>query len=261
MKKVLLFQVGTIQCGIELLLVHDIKSAKSIITEKTEGHISIILGSDSGETPLYNLVNIFGGKAISHGFENEKLIMVQSLGRRVGMIVSSVNQIVSIQNDNINPLSSIFNGPSLLCFPQVLKHGKELILLIAPEGIEKAFQEIGNRQNIPGTMKYLDYSFEPEEAITLVDEVSALSDNDPISIGVRIQDFDMYEAIQTEASTDLRSPDMDLEITDVIPELMDTADMEDELQCEPASFLANFLQNDSDASPQPEPSGSQSDQG
>jgi hypothetical protein len=42
----------------------------------------------------------------------------------------------------------------------------------------------------------------------------------------------------------------------MIPEIIDTADIDDESQYESTSFLANLLQTDRDASPQAEPTDS-----
>jgi len=147
MKKILLFQVGTIQYGIDLPLVKDIKSAKSIVTGSTEGDICFIRVLDGRETPLYDLVSIFGGKIVTHGNKNEKLIMLELQGQLFAMIVSGVNQVISIQSDQLMPLSPIFEGFSLSCFPNALKHEGSLILLLRPDGIVKVVEEAGNRPN------------------------------------------------------------------------------------------------------------------
>ncbi len=80
----LLFQVGTMQYGIGLPLVKDIKSAKPIVAEETESAIRFTRMLDGKETPLYDLVAMFGEKAVSHDYENEKLIMVEMQGHLFG---------------------------------------------------------------------------------------------------------------------------------------------------------------------------------
>ena len=76
------------------------------------------------------------------------------------------------------------------------------------------------------------------------------------TVGRWTQDPDIYEALQTEANTEFRPPTEDVEIVDMIPEIIDTADIDDESQCESVSFLARLLQTDRDASPQAEPTDS-----
>jgi chemotaxis signal transduction protein len=201
MKKMLLFQVGTRPYGIDLLSVKSIQRVKQSVAEGTEGSNQLVRVFDDKQTSVYDLVSIFEKEIACRNSENEKLIMVEAEGHSMGMIVSRVDQVVSVDTDRIQPLSPIFKGASVSCFPEVLKHEDALILLLAPEGIAK-------------------------------------------------------EALQTEASPEFRLPTEELEIVDMIPEIIDAADIDDGSNCEPASFLANLLQTDRDASAQAEPTDS-----
>lgn len=142
MIKVLLFQVGTIQYGIGLALVKDIKSAKHIVTGETAEDLCFSHVLDGKEVPLYDLFSIFGGQTVSRGYESEKLIIAELQGRAMGMIVSAVNKVASIESECIKPLSPIFNGPSQTCFSSVLLHDESLILLLAPQGVVKVVEEV-----------------------------------------------------------------------------------------------------------------------
>jgi len=257
MKKMLLFQVGTRPYGIDLPRVKSIQSVKHIVDEGAESCNRISPVIDDKQTSLYDLVSIFEQETAGRDFENEKLIMVEAEGQSMGMVVSRVDQIVSVDTDRIKPLSPIFKGASMSCFPNILKHDDALILLLAPEGIEKVVQETGNAQNITEIPDCGDASPEAEKIITLVNEVMTVSDHGPMSLGGRwTQESGICEALQTEANPEFRPPTEDFEIADMIPEIIDAADIDDESQCESTSFLANLLQTDRDASPQAEPTGS-----
>ena len=73
-------------------------------------------------------------------------------------------------------------------------------------------------------------------------------------LGRWTRDSNIYEALQTaETNPEFRPLAEDLEITDMISEIIDPADIDDESQCETTSFLANLLQTDRDASSQADP--------
>lgn len=256
MKKMLLFQVGTMPYGIDLPRVKSIQSVKHIVDEGAEGSNQLTRVFDDKQASLYDLVSIFEKETACRNSENEKLIMVEAKGHSMGMIVSRVDQVVSVDTDRIKSLSPVFKGASMSCFPKVLKHEDTLILLLAPEGIEKVVQKTGNEQNISDMPACGNASPDADEIITLVNEVSIVSNHGPMSlVGRWTQDPDIYET-QTEANTEFRPPAEDVEIVDMIPEIIDTADIDAESQCESASFLARFLQTDRDASPQVEPTDS-----
>ena len=137
MKKMLLFQVGPRPYGIDLPSVKGIQNMAHIVGEKTKGGNQLSRVFDDKQTPLYDLVSIFEKETACRDFENEKLIMVEAEGQSMGIIVSRVDQVVSVDTDMIKPLSPIFKGASMSCFPKVLKHEDALILILAPEGIER----------------------------------------------------------------------------------------------------------------------------
>ena len=257
MKKMLLFEVGTRPYGIDLRRVKSIQSVKRIVDEGAESCDQISRVFDGKQTSLYDLVSIFEQETAGRDSENEKLIMVETEGQSMGMVVSRVDQVISVDTDRIKPLSPIFKGASMSCFPNILKHEDALILLLAPEGIEKVVQETGNVQNVIGMPDCGDTSPEAEKIITLVNKVMTVSDHGPMSLGGRwTQESGICEALQAETNPEFRPPTENLEIADMIPEIIDTADIDDESQYESTSFLANLLQTDRDASPQAEPTDS-----
>ena len=242
MKKMLLFQIGTMPYGIDLLRVKSIQSVKHNVDKGTEGSNQHTRVFDDKQTSLYDLVSIFEKKAACRDPENEKLIMVEAEGSSMGMIVSRVDQVVSVETDRIKPLSAIFKGASPSCFPRVLKHEDALILILAPEGIVKVVQKAGNIQNATGMPGCGDASHRAGETIALINEVAAVSDRDSIPFAGRwAQDEPLQAEINTEES---RPPAGKGAIVDMIPEIIDAVDIDDESQCESTSFLANLLQTD-----------------
>ena len=140
MKKMLLFQVGTEQYAVDLACVKSIQSVKHIADEKQESSNSSNLGIDDTRPLLYDLISVFDKETSGRDFENEKLVMVETKSQSVGMIVSRVDNVISIEPDRIKPISPIFKGFAMSCFPNVLKHEDAIILILAPEGLIKVLQ-------------------------------------------------------------------------------------------------------------------------
>ena len=188
MKKMLLFEVEARPYAIDLSCVRSIQSLKHIVDDAPEGSIPLRRLLDDEQTSLYDLISFFEKETVGRDFENEKMIMVEADGLSMGLIVSRVDNVISIDTDRIKPLSPIFKQVAISCFPKVFKHEDKLILLLAPEGIKKV--------------------------------------------------------LQNETSPDFRPSAGDEKIVGMIPEIIDTADIDDESQYESASFLTNLLQAD-----------------
>lgn len=188
MNSMLLFQVGTSPYAIDLSCIKSIQSLKHIVDEGAEGSTPLSRLLDDEQTSLYDLISFFGKETVERDFENEKMIMVEAEGLSMGLIVSRVDNVISLDTDIIKPISPIFKRVAMSCFPKVFKHEDKLILLLAPEGIKKV--------------------------------------------------------LQNETYSDVRPPVGDEKIVDTIPEIIDTADIDDESQYESASFLTNLLQAD-----------------
>lgn len=135
MKELLLFQVGTMQFGIELPLISSIQPMKQIVGEPRQKGRRMTQIVDGRETELYDLLSFFEKETPSAASDTRKLIMVQVEGQPMGMIVDRVDRVVSVENSRIELLPSIFEGPSMLCFPGVLIYEDRLVLLLNPAGI------------------------------------------------------------------------------------------------------------------------------
>ena len=140
MKKMLLFQVGTEQYAIDLACVKSIQSVKHNEDDRQESSNSPNLGIDGERSLLYDLISIFDKETSGRDFENEKLVIVEAKSQSVGMIVSRVDNVVSMEPDRIKPLSPIFKGFAMSCFPNVMTYEDAVILILSPKGLIKVLQ-------------------------------------------------------------------------------------------------------------------------
>ncbi|MGD9138733.1 MAG: chemotaxis protein CheW [Desulfobacterales bacterium] len=190
MKNMLLFRVGTRSYAIDLTFVRGIQSVKHITDEGTKGEIPFGQMQNEEQTAPYDLVSFFENESVDRDHETEKMIMVEDEGLSMGLIVSRVDNVITVDREKLQPLSPIFKKVAASCFPQVLKHEDRLILLLAPVGIAKA--------------------------------------------------------LQTETNFDVKPPAADDVVLDILPEAIDTTDIDHALQYDSASFLNNLLQTDRD---------------
>lgn len=146
MKELLLFQVGALQFGMELSFVRSIQGAPGIASKQVEKHDRFAPLTEDHDISMFNLSAILGDENSSGDPENEKLIVVNTQNRPVGLIVESVHRVVKADIDRIEPLPPIFQGPALSCFPRVLKHEDRLILLISPQGIVNIVRQMQKHQ-------------------------------------------------------------------------------------------------------------------
>ena len=257
MMQLLLFQVGPRPFGIELPRVESIQSAKHIVGERMVNNEPYSWVLDDKQSSLYDLVSVFERKNVGRDLENEKLIRVKAEEQSIGIIVSRVDQVISVDNDRIEPLSPIFKGASMLCFPKVLKHEDTLILILAPQGIERVIRDRANTQIVTSISYCGDASPDAEEIVLLENEVATVSERDPMSpVDRQTQDSDNYEAQLAENNSEFRLLSQDLEIGYLGPEIVDTVDIDDESPYESTSFLNNLLPNHSGNSSQAKPAGS-----
>jgi CheW-like domain len=135
MKELLLFQVGALQLGMDLSFVMSIQDAPHMVSKPAEKHPRFAPLTLDHDIPVYDLSAILGDENASGDSENEKLIVVHTQDRPMGLIVGHAHRVVKADIDRIEPLSTIFHGPALSCFPRVLKHEGKLVLLMSPQGM------------------------------------------------------------------------------------------------------------------------------
>ena len=148
MQELLLFQIGAMQLGMDLSYVISIQSAPGIASEQAEKQNRFASMAEGQNVSLYNLSAILGVENSSADPENEKLIVVNAQDQPVGLIVERVDRVIKVANDQIEPLSPIFQGTPLSCFPKVLKHEGKLVLLLAPQGMVDILRQMQKYQDL-----------------------------------------------------------------------------------------------------------------
>jgi len=188
MKELLLFQVGAMQLGMDLSFVKSIQGAPGIASEAVEKHNRFASMVEDQNVSLYNLSAVLGDENSSADPENEKLIVVNAQDRPVGLIVERVDRVIKVDNDRIEPLSPIFHGPALSCFPKVLKHEGKLVLLLTPQGIVDIARQMQKAQNLREELdsKNKDESrSEVKSADTVIAEMILMSRQNVMNLGMK----------------------------------------------------------------------------
>ena len=162
MKNMLLFHVGTESYAIDLTLVRSIQSVKHITDGGTQGGTPLSQMQEDKQTAIYDLISFFENETVERDHETEKTIMVEDEGLPMGLVVSRVDDVISVDREGLQPLSPIFRKMAASCFPQVLKHENRLILLLAPVGITKVLRTETNFDVKPPAVDDVDLDIFPE---------------------------------------------------------------------------------------------------
>ena len=187
-KELLLFQVGSMQLGMDLSFVKSIQGEPGIASETVEKHNRFAPMVEGQNISLYNLSAILGNEKSSADPENEKLIVVNAQDWPVGLIVERVDRVIKVDNDRIEPLSPIFHFPALSCFPKVLKHEGKLVLLLTPQGIVDIARQMQKAQNLREELdsKNKDESLsEVKSADTVIAEMILMSRQNVMNLGMK----------------------------------------------------------------------------
>ena len=139
MERLIFFQVGNVQFGLDMSLTRSIETASTLLAKQPGLYNGGALVLDGDEIPLYDFTRVFGDSVSSQGHETKKVMLVQAKKQLVAMVVDRVERVLEVESDQIEPLPPIFHGPARICFPRVLKREEHLILILNPEG----FEEVG----------------------------------------------------------------------------------------------------------------------
>lgn len=102
---------------------------------------SVSWNKGQGKTFRYMIFLLCWDKIHLRIIREVKIMIVGNEEYSLGLKVDHVDGVVSVSNEQIKWLSPIFKGPSLNCFPRVLKQNNHLILLLNPKGIESLNME------------------------------------------------------------------------------------------------------------------------
>jgi len=205
MEELLLFQVGTHQLGIDLACIKSIQSAKPNFSEPKGPNKRLTQVVEGKEIPLYDLLSVFEKDAALRDSAGEKVIAVQSENSPMGLIVDRINQVVPVDSDRIIPLSPIFRGSSLACFPKVLKHDNRLVLLFSPEGFMEIDQQVLESQNCSDLPDSESTSHSLEETAEHAGEVSGVYEKFAIETLKKTKLTDIVNRMSIQAVEDLCS--------------------------------------------------------
>ena len=137
MKKLLFFQVGTMQFGLDLHLISSIQPLQQNAVEQPETNQRGRQNFDDRETELCDLFSLFDKTPNCSVADSRKIIMVKVDGSLLGMIVDRVDRVVAVDGNRFELLAPIFDGPAMSCFPGVLSYDGSLYLILNPAGIER----------------------------------------------------------------------------------------------------------------------------
>ena len=134
------------QLGMDLSSVISIQSMPGALSRQPEKHNLFAPLMEAQNISLINLSAILDNENYSADPEIAKLIVVKTPNKPVGLIVERVDRVIKTDTNRIEPLSPIFQGPALSCFPRVFKHEGRLVLLLAPQTLVDIVRQMRKSQ-------------------------------------------------------------------------------------------------------------------
>ncbi len=171
--KLLLFDVGDRQYALDLLCVRSITSETDLPIPSY--HLASILTEGREDSDCKKASDPEADKD-----QNPcKLVVLNVRDQPFGVRVDRINGVISVDTSQIVPLSPVFRGPSMSCFPQVLKREQSLVLLLNPEGIEKLVREPSPRPLLSGNLEGGETGAADAACVPDISPIKDLSDTCP----------------------------------------------------------------------------------
>jgi chemotaxis signal transduction protein len=157
MQKLVLFQIGNRQFGLDMSLVTYIQQGRPVLAAQPESGNPDGLIIDGKTIPFYNLPDLFGPNSDTKEPTGQKIVMVKDQRQTFAFLVNRVEGMIDADENQIDRLPSVFKGPASACFPRVLRMEDSLILLMDPKGIGriKSFIESLNADDIAESEPFL----------------------------------------------------------------------------------------------------------
>lgn len=137
MQKLVLFQIGNRQFGMDMSLVTYIQQSRPVLAAQPESGNPDELIIEGKTIPFYNLPVLFGENNDTKKPTDQKIVMVKDQTKTIAFLVNRVEAMIDANEDQIDGLPSVFKGAASACFPQVLRMEDNLILLMDPKGINR----------------------------------------------------------------------------------------------------------------------------
>lgn len=129
-RKILIFDVYNKRYGIDINEVERVVGAEKIVTIPTDSSlIDGIIEYQDDILPVLNLAKVFGEKKESN-LSDYKIIIIFDGVRKIGIKVSSVSIVESIDENNIESIPKIALGIKNEQFKGIIKYNNELVLLV-----------------------------------------------------------------------------------------------------------------------------------
>ena len=135
MQKLVLFQIGNKQFGMDMSHVTYIQQGRPVLAAQPESGDPDVLIIDGKTIPFYNLPDLFGPNSDTKESTGQKIVMVKDQTYTFAFLVNRVEAMIDADENQIDRLPPVFKGPASACFPRVLRMEDSLILLMDPKGI------------------------------------------------------------------------------------------------------------------------------
>lgn len=131
----ILFQLADKKFGINMSDVKSIQSVTAVNSGQND-NVKDTVTIDNETMPFCDISVLTGTNSTSKS-SSKRVIIANSKKGTLALMADKVDGVFTAQKELITPLPSICNDMALSCFPYVLRHKNDLVLLLNPDGIAK----------------------------------------------------------------------------------------------------------------------------
>lgn len=136
-KEAVIFKTGDILCGIDVINVQEITKISDITKVYLSPlYISGLINLRGNVVTVIDLRQVFRIRDVQ-SFDNSRIIIVNSDGERIGILIDSVRDIIEIDKNYLDPPPSNIKGIAGSLFAYIYKKNRELISILNLEEILK----------------------------------------------------------------------------------------------------------------------------
>ena len=142
MPRLLIFKVGPHRCGVDMNLVAGITNSDRQLDRWPEAQFRCEIHIEGAEQPVYNLPRVFNRTHAPKENGFRKIVRTKVDGQRLNFIVDEVFDDLAIEKQVPKSLPPIFNGNMRKCFPEILSHEGEPIMVADPVALARLADDL-----------------------------------------------------------------------------------------------------------------------
>lgn len=194
MPQVIHFSIQDKSFAMDMTTVYAIESTNKLpdsIADLLPGQPLMVNGQ---ETLFFDLHDLFDGAPMDHSQGDQRLILTDDGQRKLACLVHQVGRVVEVAESQFAPLPPVCDLLSTQCFPKVLRHADDLILVVDPAGLSRV---LGQAEADLAKTSQIETGHSPQTEVEIEDGLRATANWD-----AAVDDVDAMAPVSDQEQSD-----------------------------------------------------------